>query len=130
MQKRYQWVQPPVCLPHACLFLCLSGPCVSAPPAYHQRLVHGDCRRCVWQVGKGISCSNALSDLGHAGDTAVLVLCGAADTALYQSALAPHTFGQVQVLGGPPQTRRHVTIIVSAATALHVVEADRCWAAG
>jgi len=62
-------------------------------------------------VGKGISCSNALSSLGHAASTSVLVLCGTEDTRAYEAALAPHGFGDVQVVGGPPKTRRHVTII-------------------
>jgi hypothetical protein len=66
--------------------------------------------------------SNALACLGKAADTAVLVLCGKEDCSLFEGALARREFGDIQVIGGPATTRRHVTIIdpTSRAAVTHV----------
>lgn len=66
-------------------------------------------------VGKGISCAHALAGLGAAGNTHVVVICGAAEVPEYKSALSNHGFKSVHVYGGPPTTRRHVTIVDNTA---------------
>ena len=82
-------------------------------PAVTQRASHYE----ACYVGKGISCANAVADLGNAAAAAVLVLCGAADCDTYESALQQHGFGAVHVIGGPAATRRHATIINPASDA-------------
>jgi fructose-1-phosphate kinase PfkB-like protein len=55
-----------------------------------------------YPVGKGVSCAAVVASLGHADRTAVIVLCGCADTGVYQSELDQKGFrvsGSVWCLG-------------------------------